>query len=57
MSVTALHDFFDAVAQVIGEENISRDPTTGALPGPHGQQSYQTAIHSRQTPNTSRAVL
>ncbi|KAL9562771.1 hypothetical protein ACKAV7_012957 [Fusarium commune] len=32
--------FFDEVAKVVGDENISRDASTGALIGPHQQQSY-----------------
>ncbi|KAF9770007.1 hypothetical protein IL306_012489, partial [Fusarium sp. DS 682] len=32
--------FFDELAKVVGDENISRDASTGALTGPHEQQSY-----------------
>ncbi|KIL87796.1 hypothetical protein FAVG1_08675 [Fusarium avenaceum] len=32
--------FFDELAKVVGDENISRDALTGALVGPHKQQSY-----------------
>lgn len=32
--------FFDELAKVVGDENISRDASTGALVGPHQQQSY-----------------
>ncbi|KAG5788342.1 hypothetical protein H9Q69_012593 [Fusarium xylarioides] len=32
--------FFDELAKVVGDENISRDASTGALAGPHQQQSY-----------------
>ncbi|KAF4422162.1 vanillyl-alcohol oxidase [Fusarium acutatum] len=34
------HQFFDELAKVVGNENISRDASTGALVGPHQQQSY-----------------
>ncbi|KAF5722423.1 vanillyl-alcohol oxidase [Fusarium mundagurra] len=32
--------FFDQLAKVVGEENISRGASTGALIGPHQQHSY-----------------
>ncbi|KAF4500045.1 vanillyl-alcohol oxidase [Fusarium agapanthi] len=32
--------FFDELAKVVGDENISRDASTGALIGSHQQQSY-----------------
>ncbi|KAI7968410.1 hypothetical protein EIK77_010572 [Talaromyces pinophilus] len=32
--------FFDELANVVGDENISRDASTGALIGPHQQHSY-----------------
>ncbi|PNP76579.1 hypothetical protein FNYG_09998 [Fusarium nygamai] len=32
--------FFDELAKVVGDENISRDASTGALIGPHQQQNY-----------------
>ncbi|KAF9890398.1 hypothetical protein FE257_006066 [Aspergillus nanangensis] len=35
-----LDAFFDTVANRIGTSNISRDPTSGAPIGPHGQSSY-----------------
>ncbi|KAL2205685.1 FAD-linked oxidase-like protein [Sarocladium strictum] len=35
------HDqFFDELARIVGEGNISRDATTGALTGPHQQNTY-----------------
>jgi FAD/FMN-containing dehydrogenase len=35
-----LDAFFDEVTNLIGEENVSRDPSIGNLPGPKGQESY-----------------
>ncbi|KAM0387377.1 Vanillyl-alcohol oxidase [Fusarium culmorum] len=32
--------FFDELAKIVGDENISRDASTGALIGPHQQHSY-----------------
>ncbi|KAK5633895.1 hypothetical protein RRF57_009609 [Xylaria bambusicola] len=32
--------FFDELAKIVGDENISRDASTGALTGPHQQNSY-----------------
>ncbi|KAF5603252.1 lignostilbene alpha-beta-dioxygenase [Fusarium pseudocircinatum] len=32
--------FFDELAKVVGDENISRDASAGALIGPHQQRSY-----------------
>ncbi|KAJ9145116.1 Vanillyl alcohol oxidase [Pleurostoma richardsiae] len=34
------HDFFDELSTIVGEVNISRDGTSGALEGPHQQTSY-----------------
>ena len=36
----ALGNFFDDVARVLGEDNISRTPSHGALEGTQGQKSY-----------------
>ncbi len=30
----------DAFEEVIGPENVSRDTSSGAVPGPHGQTDY-----------------
>ncbi|KAK2030554.1 FAD-linked oxidase-like protein [Colletotrichum zoysiae] len=35
--------FFDEVAAVLGNENISRDASSGALVGPHNQNTYGDA--------------
>lgn len=35
-----LDAFFDTVASKIGTSNVSRDHTSGAPKGPHGQYSY-----------------
>lgn len=35
-----LSAFFDDVANLIGEINISRDPSHGSLPGTNGEQNY-----------------
>lgn len=40
MNTKTLTYFFDTVARVIGEENVSRNPAAGALQGPQGQASY-----------------
>lgn len=37
---TTLDAFFDVVASKIGASNVSRDHTSGAPKGPHGQYSY-----------------
>lgn len=35
-----LDSFFDHVAAKIEVDNVSRDPSTGALRGPQGQENY-----------------
>ncbi|PYH49313.1 FAD-binding oxidoreductase [Aspergillus saccharolyticus JOP 1030-1] len=52
MASSSLQRFFDAVATLIGEENISRTPGHGALQGPHGQHSYADpfALHDKHDP-------
>ncbi|RAH81585.1 FAD-linked oxidase-like protein [Aspergillus japonicus CBS 114.51] len=53
MASSSLQRFFDAVATLIGEENISRTPSHGALQGPHGQHSYADpfALHAKHDPS------
>jgi hypothetical protein len=40
MDPQRLHEFFNSVAEVIGEDNVSRHPCSGGLQGPSGSTAY-----------------
>lgn len=52
----ALGNFFDDVAGVLDEDNISRTPTHGALEGIRGQRSYGDSFSTTGTHEPSGAV-
>lgn len=51
-----LGNFFDEVARMLGEDNISRNPTHGALEGSQGQKSYGDPFSTVKTHIPSGAV-
>lgn len=44
VDAATLDAFFDEIVAAIGSENVSRDPISGALKGPHGQYNYGDAF-------------
>jgi 4-cresol dehydrogenase (hydroxylating) len=52
----ALGNFFDDVARVLGEDNISRTPSHGALEGAQGRKSYGDPFSTAGTHEPSGAV-
>ncbi|KAE8323154.1 hypothetical protein BDV39DRAFT_196138 [Aspergillus sergii] len=52
----ALDHFFNDAAWVLGEENISRTPQHGALPGPENQESYGDPFTTTTATQPSGAV-
>jgi uncharacterized protein with von Willebrand factor type A (vWA) domain len=51
-----LDAFFNDVAARIGEENVSRDASTGELEGSHGQRNYGDAFPLARDHTPSGAV-
>lgn len=51
-----LGSFFDEVARMLGEDNVSRTPIHGALEGFQGEKSYGDPFSTMGTHNPSGAV-
>ena len=56
MDSQTLCRFYSAVAQVIGESNVSRDPSAGALPGSSGSTAYGDPFTADKKHEPSGAV-
>ena len=52
----ALGSFFDDIARVLGEDNISRTSSHGALEGTQGRKSYGDPFSTSDTHAPSGAV-
>jgi 4-cresol dehydrogenase (hydroxylating) len=55
-SAETIGNFFDDVAHIVGEENISRTPDHGALEGTQGETSYGDSFSTETTHRPSGAV-
>lgn len=51
-----LGSFFDDVARILGEDNISRTPSYGALEGTQGRESYGDPFSTARIHRPSGAV-
>ncbi|KAJ5605344.1 hypothetical protein N7510_010498 [Penicillium lagena] len=56
MDPQRLHEFFNSVAEVIGEDNVSRDPYSGGLQGPSGSTAYGDPFASSTNHDPSGAT-
>lgn len=56
VNAAALGAFFSDVAARIGDDNVSRDASTGALEGPNGQRDYGDAFPLGRDHTPSGAV-
>jgi FAD/FMN-containing dehydrogenase len=56
MDSQRLQQFFDSVSQVIGEDNVSRHPSSGGLEGPSGSTAYGDPFASPKAHDPSGAV-
>lgn len=56
MDAQRLQEFFDSVAQVIGEDNVSRQPSSGGLKGSLGSTAYGDPFASPANHDPSGAV-
>ena len=58
IDAATLNGFFDQVCKVVGDEHVSRDTTSGALPGPNNETTYGDVypLSNGDTHNPSGAV-